>query len=265
MNNRCLGYKPPNLTPSRAADLVCRKKFYELHVLKNNPGEAFSQPLVFGQAVHNVLKHVYSPANGVVPGAVDIEAVARRVFQGLAYPDPDDRDHDRNRCVDMVRAYVAQNRGKFTTLGVEIFADVALSNANGNPVLTLGAKFDHLLVRTDMPSCLVVRDYKTGKPGSADMDAACIMLAIARKRYPTYETCLVEFDWIASSGLVQRVTVTLAEVKEVWKDLKAAATRVYRASEFPAEPGEHCLFCPLKSECQPDAQATDEEIDALFE
>lgn len=264
MNNRRSGPSWPNLTPSRAGDLVCRKKFYELHVLKNNPGETFSRALVFGSATHDLFKRVYNPVSNIPPQSAAIEALAQRVFQSYAYPDPAEREEDRERCARMVRAYVMQDAANLQTVGVEIFADVGLTNSAGETMLTLGAKFDQLLVRPEAPTCLVVRDYKTGKPGPASLDAACIMLAVARKKYTAYETCVMEFDWVGLSGLVQRTTITLAQVKEVWKELRSSAMRVYHASELPAEPGEHCLFCPLKPGCQPDVRATDEEIEALF-
>jgi RecB family exonuclease len=265
MNNDNPGPKWPNLTPSRAGDLVCRKKYYTLHVLKTGPGESFSQALVYGQAVHDVFKRLYDPAARLPAHQADVEAVVNRVFAGYVYPDPADWETDHRRCLALVKAYIAGDPDVGATLGVEAFKSMPLSNTMGQLLLTLGARFDRLLVRASAPDCLVVRDYKTGKTGAADLQAACLMLAIARKQYPQYKTCVVEFDWVGAAGLVQRVTVTVAEAKEVWKDLKAAALRVYFATEHPAEPGEHCMFCPLKPECQPDRRATAEEIDALFE
>lgn len=265
MNERCSGPKWPNLTPSRAGDLVCRKKFYELHVLKSGPGEAFSQALVYGQAVHEVLKRVYGPVARVPVQQANVEGIVSRVFATYVYPDPADREADRLRCYALAQAYIASDQDAEATIAVEAFKSTSLSNSLGQLILTLGARFDRLLVRPTEPDCLVVRDYKTGKPGPADMQAACLMLAIARKQYPQYKTCLIEFDWVGAAGLMQRITVTLGEAKEVWKDLKAAAMSVYFATDFPAEPGEHCQFCPLKPGCQPDHQATVEEIDAIFE
>ena len=96
------------------------------------------------------------------------------------------------------------------------------------------------------------------------MEGACLMLAIARVGNKNYETAAVEFDWSGRGGLLERVTVTVAEVRPYWPLLKDKAFSVYGAVDFPAQPGEHCMFCPLRTECQPDAQATVEEIDALF-
>ncbi len=263
MNRRCSGPNWPNLTPSRAADLVCRKKYHELHVLKNGPGEDFSPTLVYGSASHDLLKRLYDPMTGQ-PTNKDVSLLSEVVFGRLQYPDPDDREADRLRCVEMVQAYLAQDTDAETTKGVEIYGKMPLLNGDGSVALTLGAKFDRLLVRPAMPHCLVIRDYKTGRPGPLDMEGACLMLAIARVGNKNYETVAVEFDWIGRGGLVERAVVTVAEVRPYWPSLKSKAFSVYGAADFPAQPGEHCMFCPLRTECQPDTQATVEEIDAMF-
>ena len=263
MNRRCSGHNWPNLTPSRAADLVCRKKYHELHVLKNGPGEDFSPALVYGSASHDLLKRLYDPMTGL-PAGKDVSMLAEIVFGRLQYPDPDDREADRMRCVGMVQAYLAQDADAETTKGVEIYGKMPLLNGDGSGALTLGAKFDRLLVRPAAPDCLVIRDYKTGRPGPVDMEGACLMLAIARVGNKNYETAMVEFDWIGRGGLLERATVTIAEVRPYWPLLKAKAFSVYGAADFPPQPGEHCMFCPLRTECQPDVQATVEEIDAIF-
>jgi RecB family exonuclease len=264
MNNNASAPQWPNLTPSRAGDLACLKKYHELHVLKNSPGEAFSPALVYGQASHDLLKRVYNPAVAVSPAQADVSLLSQRVFSSLSYPDRDLRDKDCVRCAQMVQAYVSQDTDATATIAVEIFAKTPVSNAAAGFSVTLGAKFDRLIKRPDEADCLVVRDYKTGKPGAVDMEGACLMLAVARKCYPQFKTAVVEFDWIAEGGLAQRAVITIPEAKEVWKDLRTAAFRVYGATEFPAEPGEHCQFCPLQTECRPEPLATIEEIDALF-
>ena len=154
MNNRCSGPFWPNLTPSRAGDLAWREQYHELHVLKDSPGEDFSPALVFGQAAHDLLRHIYDPLTGS-PAGKDVAALSRRVFGRLQYPDPADRVADRLRCIEMVQNYLAQDTEAEATTGVEIFGKMPLINTDGSVALTLGAKMDRLLVRPDAPRCLV--------------------------------------------------------------------------------------------------------------
>lgn len=75
----------------------------------------------------------------------------------------------------------------------------------------------------------------------------------------------VEYDFLDVNGLASRQIVTFAEAKETWPTLKGRALRVYNASEYPAELGEHCSFCPFRPECWPDIQTDFEDLDALVE
>ena len=171
---------------------------------------------------------------------------------------------DLEKCVQVVSANVEQAAHTEETIGVEVFDSVKISGGTARP-LTLGAKFDRLLVREDAPHQLVIRDYKTGAPGATDLDGAAIMLAVAAIRFKEYGAYAVEYDFINVDGLADRRAVTFAEAKSAWPDLKARALRVYNATVFPAEPGEHCMFCPLRSACQPNLTVDMGDVDGLFQ
>jgi hypothetical protein len=90
------------------------------------------------------------------------------------------------------------------------------------------------------------------------------MLAIATMRFKEYTDFSVDYDYIRDEGLVERRTFGLQEAKAVWPDLKERALRVYNTEEFPPEPGEHCTWCPFRTECQPNTQIEMDELDSLF-
>jgi len=259
--------KFPNLTPSRVAALSCLMQYHEVHVRKKVPTEGFARPLAFGSAVHNVLQWVFDPARAAATHQPDVEALTRRAFARAGYPDAVQRDEDRNRCLATVTAYLASDHSDVdaATLGTEAFDELPTGMPTAHP-LTLGAKYDRLLVRPGAPGVLVLKDYKTGQPGQVDLDGACIMLAIAHQRYKgKFEQMIVEYDYLAQVGLARRQVVSVAEAREVWKDLKLRASRVYNATEYPAEPGEHCMLCPLRKTCRPQLEAGLDELDELFE
>ncbi len=257
----------PNLAPCRAAALCCRKRFHYEHVLKvvERP---FTEPLSYGQGVHETLKRVYDPRNGTPPRERDIEAIARRAFNEIAYPDAESRAAESARCIETVQAYLEQDEDIEATIDVEAFAKLPPIGGTTHP-LGLSARFDRLLVRPEAPRHLVVRDYKTGKAGRLDLDGACIMVAVARTVYKAaYETVSLEMDYLNGRGLASRQVITVEQAKSAWPDLKARAVRVYDATEFPPEPGDHCGWCPLQPECQPNRGieiGSLDDLDSCFE
>lgn len=256
----------PNLSPSRVHALVCLKRFEAEYVSKTAPRPGFTQPLAFGSAVHETLKGVFDPRNDTPPASRDIRALAEQAILRQRYPDPALRTTDTDRCVATVCAYLAQDTDGGATLAVEVFESVPITSRTVHP-LVLGAKFDRLIVREAEPDHLVIRDYKTGSSGHIDLDGACVMLAVALKRFKEYRSMAVEFDYLNGHGLVKREVITRDEAKAVWSDLRSRALRVYSATEFPAEPGEHCAWCPLRAECQPGSAVEPvdlQDLDNLF-
>lgn len=254
----------PKLCPSRLRDLPCPKRFHTLHVLRNGPRQEWSQPLVYGTACHRLLRVLYDPAIDTPPTERDVERLARGAFAEQHYPDPDARASDLARAIRMAGAYVAHDADALHTLAVEVNDDVTLRDGKVRP-FGISAKYDRLIVRPDDPEHLVLRDYKTGAPGSVDLEAACIMLAVAKLRNKEYSEFSLEFDYVGNDGLDVRQNVTLAEAKLKWPELRSRAAHVYDATEFPAEPGEHCMWCPLRAECRPDLTVDLTELDSVFE
>jgi hypothetical protein len=237
-----------------------------VHVLKKAPEEPFSPALKYGSLVHATLKGVFDPSINAPPWERDVETVARRVIHRIGYPagEAELRDADLARCITTVQAYVEQEGRLGTTIAVEAFDKVKITSGTARP-LVLGAKFDRLLTPLDDAGHLVIQDFKTGTPGCTDMDGACIMLAVACARSgKEYRAFTVRYDYLNGRGLAERREVTAAEAKAVWPDLKERALRVYNATSFPAEPGEHCCFCPLREECRPSLSTDLDTLDGFF-
>jgi hypothetical protein len=254
----------PNLTPTRVPALICLKRYHDEHVLKRLPLQPFSRSLAYGSAVHETLKNALNPVGDVPPQDRHVAALARRAVCQQNYPDADARDADIARCIASTTAYLSQTGYTNETVGVEIFDDLPINNSTLHP-LTLGARFDRLMVRPGEPRHLTIVDYKTGAPGYIDLKGACIMLAIASRRFKDYATFSVEYDFLDVTGLASRQVVTLTEAKEAWPVLKTRALRVYNANQFPAEIGDHCAFCPFRPECWPADETDLDDLDDLFD
>jgi RecB family exonuclease len=253
----------PNLTPSRAAALSCLKRFEAEHVLKTTLQTEFSQPMAYGSVVHETLKGVFDPTILLPPAQRNLQSIALKAIYRQNYPDIAMRNSDLEKCIATVLAYIEQSSHIEETIGVEVFDSVTIARGTLHP-LTLGAKFDRLLVNPAKPNHLIIRDYKTGTPAETDLDGAAIMLAITAMRFKEYGGYSVEYDYINGHGLAERRIVTFSEAKAAWPDLKARALRIYNAQAFPAEPGEHCLFCPLRTACQPNLSVDMSDVDDLF-
>ena len=119
---------------------------------------------------------------------------------------------------------------------------------------------------------LVIRDYKSGKPRDPDMESACIAIAVAKAKLNQFKQdyglpfsdVILELDYLDEHGLSHRETIGVNRVKSVWPELKARVQYVYNSVEFPAEPGEHCLFCRLRKTCRPNQSISMTELDAIF-
>jgi hypothetical protein len=261
----------PNVTPSRAAALVCRKRYYEEHVLKSIPREEFSQNLTFGTGIHMALKRLTDPTIPVPFGERNIEDGVRRAFNSQKYPDIDTREADICRAIPIVASYLAQDEDAASIVGTEVFADFTLTTSGFRKIM-FGAKFDALIARRQNGVTLVIRDYKSGRFRDVDMESACIAIAVAKAKLNQFKQdyglpfsgVVLELDYLGENGLSDRVTLGINEVKSVWPELKARVQYVYNSVEFPPEPGEHCLFCPLRKACRPNQSVNMTELDAIF-
>jgi RecB family exonuclease len=255
--------KFPKLCPSRLRDLPCPKRFHTLQVLRQVPPQPWSHPLVYGIASHRLMRMLYNPGDPTPPPSRDVARLARAAFLEERYEDPTLQAADTLRAEQMARQYLPADADALNTFAVEVNGEVDVPGGKVRP-FGLSAKFDRLIVRPESPRHLVIRDYKTGRPAAADLEAACIMLAVAKLRNKEYTELSLEFDYLGDAGLVVRQTVTFAEAKVKWPELSARALRIYEATEFPPEPGEHCMWCPLRPTCQPALTVDAEELHALF-
>jgi hypothetical protein len=196
----------------------------------------------------------------------DIAAFADRAFRyprqiGQTYPESEAQGlvADLARAVQTVSNYLAQADPTERTVALEQFERAPVHNRGGDKVWTFSGRFDRVLVRPEDPGLIIIRDYKTGSGERDDLEPATVMLAIARHVYRgKYERCAVEFDYLTEDGLACRRTITPNDVrKEGWPAVTHRIMRALEATEYPAEPGDHCRFCPIDNECQPHGDPTD--------
>ena len=82
---------------------------------------------------------------------------------------------------------------------------------------------------------------------------------------PEYSRYILYYDWIDEGGRVDRDTVATSDVKGVWPPILKRAVEVLTADEHPADPGDYCLYCPLRAECGPTAGVDMDEAADLFD
>jgi hypothetical protein len=263
--------KFPAVTPSRASDLACSRRFYQEHALKLAPKPDFSPALAYGSGIHEALKHLLDPAIPLLPQERDLPSIVQRAFLRQPYPDPTLREADASRAFSMLRNYLTHLKNGEAILGVEATWKFALPKKLLHP-LQFVAKFDALVLRDDDPDCLIVKDFKTGQLRQIDFEAACVTLAVALARLndlacalgKPFRRVLLEYDYLGEEGLLDRVVVTKAEVASVWPQVRENAVRLYDSDEFPPTPNELCVFCPFRSDCQPARALTDAQVYSLF-
>ena len=183
--------------------------------------------------MHETLKNVFDPVGDVSVADRDISSLARQAVFQQHYPNAALRDKDVARCTATTAAYLSQIGYMDETVGVEIFDSLPISGSTRHR-LTLGAKYDRLMVRPGEPRHLTILDCKTGTPGHIDIKGACIMLAIASRRFKDFTTFAVEYDFLNVTGLASRQVVTFAEAKEAWPTLKARFESTTPASTQPS-------------------------------
>lgn len=100
------------------------------------------------------------------------------------------------------------------------------------------------------PPHAVMIDWKTGKPKKDFTQlrvAAAVMFLIA----PELETISMSFVWFKTKT-VDKDRMTRDEMPDVWAALLprlAQYQNAFNLEEFPARPGFHCKYCPMKA-CQ---------------
>ena len=165
----------------------------------------------------------------------------------------------------MIRGYVGQDDEEdgLGTTAVEQFIQFPIEYQK-KPLFILSGRFDRVLVRPSEPRVLVIRDYKLSRP-RVDLDASLIVLWLAKLAYPGYDEYRVEWEFVDEGGRVDRETVTVADVRGMFKDLQNRIREVILSDQHPAEPGEFCAWCPLKETCQPQILGMDLESSVFGE
>lgn len=264
-----MAIKLPTLSPSKAGDLVCPKLFHTRHMTQSLPPESWSPHLAYGTAVHDALRDLYNPVNLTPPAERDVEIIVRKAFVRQQYPADaaEMREGDILRALRTVTNYRANDADIANTVAVERFEQSILGREKETPI-TLSVRFDRLIRRPETPGRIHIVDYKTGKPGTTDLDGATIALAVARAvipgQYGDGAEAVLHFDFLSEEGCVHRETVMVAQVKANWKDLWGSALRIYYGGDHPAQPGPQCQFCPLRPQCQP-GTAVVADADTLFD
>lgn len=252
------------VTPSNINDLDCPKKFHVLRELGQWPTQANNQGAKFGLAFHQVIRDVYDPKNGAPPNLEHLEFYVKRAFVAVRYSNPTARQEDMDRCIKMACTYVANDdeediRG---TIAVERFGSFTLHH-NNKPLCIISARLDRVIVRANDLDQLVIRDCKTSRPW-VDLKGAFIQLWVTKHLFPKHDRYVLEYDWIDAEGRVERDVITSADLKGV-RFLTTSQVLAYASrADYPAEPGELCTLCPLRTECQPQQIVSLEEAQGLF-
>lgn len=241
----------PRITPSNINDLECAKKFHTLRELGHWPFRTANYATKFGLAFHQVLKNVYDPSNGSLSNLDRLEFFVKQALFSVRYADPAARADDIAKCMAMIRTYIGNDDEEdiLGTIAVEQFGSFTLYNKN-MPICIISARLDRVIVRESDPATLVIRDCKTSRP-KTDLKEAFIQLWVAKTLYPDYKKFTLELDWIDSDGRVDRDVIHSSDLKGVRFPTISKVLAYASRADYPAEPGEACSYCPLRSECQP--------------
>lgn len=249
----------PKITPSNVSSLDCALRFKTLYIDRRWPRRDATNPATeFGTAFHEVMRHIFDPRQPNIPNMEPLDAWVRAAFLARRFPDINYQEAEMARCTHMIRGYVAADSDAEATIDIERQAEFPIT-WKGQPLFLLCAKFDRVIVRPDNPHRLVIRDYKTTMR-RLNMEAAFITLWAAKLLYTGYTQYALELDWIDGiTGAVERDVVEGSQLKGMHQVVMEKAVRVLTATEWPAQAGEVCQYCPHKDTCQPQNAAYDGE------
>ena len=259
--NDTQGMDCPTITPSNAKYLDCLKKYHTLSVLKQYPGTRAQSPaLVYGEAVHDVLRGVYKPnPTRPAPHMRQLQQLIQAAFLRQPYRQDADREWDMRRCERLVRRYVEQDEDATYTLAVE--QQAARMICVDDLRYRLSARLDRLIVRPHQPEIMVVRDYKVGSSRSLEEYQCLINLAVAKILMPGYQAYTLEIDVLCDEEGVQRTVYHSRQYKGMIQLLHDRVRRYTDAMAYPAEPGSACVYCPLLATCQPETEIDGNTLD----
>ncbi len=260
----------PTLSPSKASDLVCAKRFHEKHIAKSVPLEPWSPALTYGNGLHKLFYDLYKPTSRMPVHERDITALARAAFAVQSYPQEEAfrREQDIQRAIPAAQNYLASDADALNTIRVETDERIEVGRSTGEPI-PLSARFDRLVIRPDEPDTLRLIDYKTGNSNAEiNLDSATLTLVVAKltmKAEFGNKRLLLCYDYVDERGLVHREEVGTDRVRPLWQPLYERARAVYHGGDKTAVPGPHCQFCPLRLQCRPVHEVNDDLLEDLFE
>lgn len=243
------------ITPTSAPWLSeCLKRFDTLHVRRDYPGMRAPSPVLrFANLVHACQRDLYDPKRpGLLPHEDDLDTILRLAALRGGYKDEVDRAYDTDRARKLCRVYLDQAdvMESEATIGVEVAGTFPIL-VGGQPLYALSARLDRVLC---LPGGKIAGiDYKIGSR-LPPISGILINLAALKAAHPN--ATAYEF-WIESlsDGGVERTIFKGEEFRGAIKTLTAQVRRYLTAESYPAEPGEGCLWCPLRPGCQGSEQA----------
>ena len=240
----------PRITPSSVGDLECSKKYWKLRVQKEWPKREPLEAVAHGNAVHKVLRQVYLRRANSEPDMRNLRALAEGAVGGERYPEGYDHSRAVKRVIDAVGGFVNSDDYEDVdgTIALERQVEFPFIR-HGEPLYLVSATLDRILVRASRPTQLVVRDYKTTAQ-RINLQEAFIILWVAKRAYPDFESYALEYDWLDEENRVKRDTIPGTQLRGQHRIITEAAVRVLTATEHHAEPGACCTYCPLRVECQ---------------
>jgi len=238
------------VTPSNVSQLACLHKFNELAVNKRYPPRVETGGnLRFSNILHDAMKRLYDPSGGPPnPGRIALYVQAAMMRHGGNYEDEASRAYDVAKAETILRTYFEQDEDSGYTLGVEVSGVFPIQTQD--LTFSLSARLDRVLCRPESPDTLIARDYKI-RQTYLQPEQVFVNLAVLRCLYPGYRSYVLEVDGIGSAEIgVDRMVYRSRQLKGVIHLLSDQVRRYANATSYPAEPGEHCMHCPLLPSCQ---------------
>lgn len=137
----------------------------------------------------------------------DIPALAREAVQRQSWPSGTALAEETGWVEYLARTYIRSEDPEdiAATIGTETVVGFVFHYCE-QPLAYIKATLDRVLVRSEEPDTLVIKEYKTGQQ-RVELREALILLWCAKTRWPGFRYVL-EYEWIDAEGSVERTVVT---------------------------------------------------------
>ncbi len=246
----------PRITPSALADTECGYRWDTLRNKKLWPSRPRAESVSHGIATHETLKLAYQNRVGDRPCVDHLEAWARTaVFKGR-WPEGVDKRDATQRVISSVCAIIGNDESDPEAVAGILDLELPLEGPIWHESEVIGlfsCRLDQTLVRASEPDRLCVREIKTTigeDPPGIDLRKVYIQLALAKREYKDlgFKRFCVEFLFVAD-GRVTMERVEDRDLKGIHAVLMNAAVKTLTDKKHQPNPGEGCVFCPLKNTC----------------